>query len=311
MARLLTRKVLLILVLLPLLNFVGFFYATTLGPSRLDNRSRQQADAPTSYSAYLGRVLSGDWGRVETTPIPTYVASLLDRSARLLLIAIGLTLLLGPLLGIASISPQTGRMTPRAQTILIIGSSLPGFFLGSLLIGGLIWLSRVGWYTGPGTLIPVQGYGFDRHLIIPVLTLAARPVFYIAYLTAGMIEHEFQQDYIRVARSKGLGWRGLLWRHALPNVAPSLIISLGQAARLLIGGLILVEALFDWRGFGWAFLRTLRLSNDSRAFAALQPDLLAFLLLIFGALLLLADLIASLSAHAIDPQSRVTAPELA
>jgi ABC-type dipeptide/oligopeptide/nickel transport system permease component len=311
-ARLLGRKLALIVVLLPLLNAVGFFYAVRFAPNAIARQYGriQRSETPSEpflprYQAYLQGVLAGDWGEVQNTPIPKMVATPLKNSLILLLIGFAVTVLLGPLLGLLAISQQTGRIGPRAQLLLTAGSAVPGFFLGSLLIALLLFISRSSLYPWRGPLLPVQGFGIDAHLVLPVLTLATRPVLYIANVTAGLIEHELQQEYVRVALSKGLRWRTALWRHAFPNIVASVTISAGQSLRMLISGLILAEALFDWRGLGRMFLSAIALDErGNRTLYFLEPQLLALILVCFGAILLLADLIASVIAHLADPRLR-------
>jgi peptide/nickel transport system permease protein len=308
--RLIIRKLALIVVLVPLLNAVGFFYANTFGPRRFVNALGRMVDreaAPaffTQYGAYLKRVLAGDFGAIERIAILDYIATPLRNSLALLGLALLLVLLLGPLLGVLAVQRETGRIGPRAQLLLTIGSALPGFFLGSVLIAAVLYSSRYV-YWGSGTFLPIQGFGLDAHLIIPTITLAMRPVLYVAYITAGLLEHELQQDYVRVALGKGLSWRRLLWRHAFPNIAAPVLVAQGQSLRFLVSGLILVEALFDWRGVGRMFMQTIALNNSLRASSIfLHAELLALIFVLFGVLLLLADLLSSLSAQLVDPRLR-------
>lgn len=310
MIRLILRKLALLIVLIPLLNAFGFFYANTFGPRRFVNAVgslvEREAVPPffEIYGAYLRRLLSGDFGVINRMSIPEYIRTPLNNSLALLGVALVLVVILGPLLGLLAIDRQTRRISPRAQLILTIGSALPGFFLGSVLIAVILYGSRYFWW-GRGTVLPIQGFGLDAHLIIPTITLAARPVLYVAYLTAGLLEHELQQDYVRVALGKGLSWSALLRRHALPNITAPVVVAMGQSLRFLVSGLILVEALFDWRGVGRMFMQTISLSNSLRAAPIFgNAELLAFIFVLFGTLLLLADLLASIVSHLSDPRLR-------
>jgi ABC-type dipeptide/oligopeptide/nickel transport system permease component len=309
-ARLIIRKLTLLVVLIPLLNALGFFYAHHFGPRRFVNPFGQLVEreaAPpflASYGAYLRQVAAGDWGAINRVPIPEYIRTPLNNSLALLGLALALVVILGPLLGLLAIDRQTRRISPRAQMILTVGSALPGFFLGSVLIAAILYGSRY-LYWGQGTLIPIQGFGLDAHLIVPTITLAVRPLLYVAYITAGLLEHELQQDYVRVALGKGLSWAALLRRHALPNIVAPVVVALGQSLRFLVSGLILVEALFDWRGLGRMFMQTIALNNTLRAAPIfLNAELLALIFVIFGGLLLLADLLAGIVAQLADPRLR-------
>ncbi len=305
------RKLLLIALVLPLLHAAGFFYAHSYAQRQISARfgwivPPKAEPFGEAYRAYLGRIAEGDLGDVQRVPMSSFLSRPLERSARLFAVGLGVTILLGPIIGVLAIAGRTRRIRPSAQAILSIGSTVPGFFFGTVLIALLLYLSRAGITPGRGTWLPVQGYGTTWHLVLPVLTLALRPVMYVGYLTAGLLEGELQQDYIRVARSKGWGWNGLLWRHALPNIVSPVVVALGQSVRMLASGLLLVEALFDWRGVGWLFWQVLALGDQAfgRSPVFLNEQVLATLLALFGAVLLVADLTASAIAHLVDPRLR-------
>lgn len=317
MLRLLLQKVLLLLLLLPILNAGAFYYALTFAPGDTIYIRGQPVERPAPppflplYRTYVQRVLRGDFGEIQNFPVTQRIAQPLKNSLVLLVAALAVATVLGPLLGLISISPQTNRMRPAAQVLLTAGSAVPGFFLGSLLIAFVLYTARQAWFPGRGPLIPVQGFGLDSHLILPVLTLAVRPTVYVAHMTASLLENELQQGYMQVARSKGLRWRRLVWHHAFPNVISPLITIVGQSLRLMISGLILVEALFDWPGIGR--LLTLVVTNpDVRAQGSsfrgyfLEPELLAMITVVLGILLLLADLLAAVLAYVADPRLRRT-----
>ena len=161
------------------------------------------------------------------------------------------------------------------------------------------------------TLLPISGYGLGRHLILPVMVLAVQPTFHLAKVTAGLLENELQRDYIQVAQSKGLDWRRVLGRHAWANVLSPALITMGEAMRLMIGGLVLVEAIFLWPGIGRILLYSLGLRLDAGPTGNFfgDPELIAILAVILGSWILLADLIAGLLAYHFDPRVSVAAQE--
>lgn len=309
MAAIVLRKLLLLVVVVVLLDVGSFWYATTLGPGGVTGVEDFAFLAPPekpppfweAYRAHVGNLLRLDLGTFGNTPITTYLARALGKSAVLFGVAVLVTMVLGPLLGVLALQRRTNRIAPWAQVCLTIGSSVPGFFLGTLAIAAaILWARR---FSPGNPPLPVQGYGIDSHLILPVLTLASRPILYVAHLTAGLIEDELQQDYVRVARSKGVPWRGLLWRHAVPNVAAAVVMVLAQSLRVLASTLILVEAVFDWRGVGWLVLNMIALDR-ANAGLFLQPDILAVIVVLFALVLLLADIAASIVAYRADPRLR-------
>lgn len=321
MTHLLGRKLLLLLLLAPLFNALGFYIGVRLIPSFRPaaptvtrgsdgsvtiTQSPEAIEQPSfwsEYGAYLERVARGDFGTFQTRPLTALLAAPLRSSLILLLLALLLTMTLGPLLGFATISRRTSRVGRLGTAILTIGASFPSYLFATAAITLLIILSRrLGMPLR--NYIPWQGYGLDAHLILPTLALAVRPIFYIARITSGLLEHELQQDYVRIARGKGLPRKLILRRHALPNIASPVFVSTGQAIRLLVSQLIIVEAIFNWPGIGRLFLLTIGIrtdGGDANPFFA-QPEIIAALTLIFTLLLLSVDTLASLLAHRADPR---------
>lgn len=308
MIRLLGRKIILILLLIPVLNALGFYYAVTYpnpghGPALGPPPVRPSlAEAGAAYGEYARGLLQGDWGQINVTPLVEIVVPAINNSLILLAITLVIAAVAGPILGFLSISRRQRRITLPALLLTTAGSSMPGFFLGVMILALMIYgiISS----AARGTPLPLSGFGLDEHLILPVLVLSAGPTLQIARIAAGLLENEIQQDYVRVARSKGLSWPAILLRHALPNVAAPILITIGQSMRLFISGLIVVEALFLWPGIGRLFTAAVGIRIDGREPLAyfLHPQLLATLAVVFGVGLLLADLVATALAHWSDPR---------
>ena len=308
MIKMVARRLALIVLLLPLLSFAGFKYAVAhprfnsySGQSLLASQRYQGLVLP-SYRDYIEGVVRGDWGEFRGVPVPEIIRTPLLNSLVLLALSLASSALLGPAIGVWSVSRRTRRVRPAALILSTLVLSMPGFFLGVVIIGIVIY----GTLTGNITRLPIplSGFGLDAHLILPVVVLSSRPTFQIARLTSDLLEHELQQDYIQVARSKGLAWRRLFWQHAFPNVVSAIVVAVGQSTRLLISGLIIVETLFLWPGVGRLFMLDIGIRTDGRAsfdFFA-HPELLSALAVVFGALLLLADLAAAIIAHLLDPR---------
>lgn len=304
MTRLLLRKLLLLILLVPLLHLLGFFYASTHPTANVAGPGDVPAGAnPITYSAYLQQIFNGDLGQVGSAPISEIIITSLKNSLVLLVLTLVIVILVGPLLGYLSISRRTQRVTPLSLAITLAGASLPGFFLGVAIIALMIYgIIR----TGSGLPLPLSGYGLDNHLILPVLVLALGPTLQVIRVTANMLENELHQDYVRVAQSKGLSWPAVFWRHTLPNVISAVILAIGRSARSLIGGLIVAESLFLWPGIGRIFTFAIGIRIDGREPLNyyLHPQLLATLAVVFGLGLLLADLFTNLCAYQLDPRLR-------
>lgn len=313
------RKLALLLILVPLLHAAGFYYALKFRPvivysggavtrttagATVDGEVFEIAEPSFGerYRDYWRAAVQGDLGKIDRTQVAKLLPRFIQRSLLLAGVALGATLLLGPLLGLLAISPRTGRISPAALSVFTLGTAVPGFFLGTTLMVGLLAVTRRGWFGMDELPFPVLGYGADKHLILPTLALIARPVMYVGYVTAGMLEGEFQQDYIRVARSKGLRWSAIVRRHALPNIAAPVVASLGRALQMVVGGLLLVETLFDWRGAGWLLGQSIAGGYNNPYY--FNPGLVGLLLAFLAAQLILLDGIFGLGALASDPRLR-------
>jgi len=300
--RLILRKIIVMLVILVLLNYVAYHYAL-LHPRLFFSAAGEAGEELEShYAEYVQGLLAGDLGTVARTTVAEVIREPIKNSLVLLGSALLTTITLGLLFGFLSISRRTRRMHPVALTFLAAGSSMPGFVFGAILLSLIVY--QILYSSNKEPLLPISGYGLDRHLILPVVVLAIQPTFHLAKVTAGLLENELQKDYIQVARSKGLSWWQLFWRHALPNMLSPILITIGEAMRLMVGELVIVEAIFLWPGIGRIFLLTIGLRLDARAAGAFfgNPNLIAIVAVIMGSWLLIADLIASVLAYRFDPR---------
>ncbi len=156
--------------------------------------------------------------------------------------------------------------------------------------------------------LPLQGFGWDLHLVLPVLALMVRPTMQVAAMTAGLLSGELTQPYIVAARSRGNSWQRVRWRHALRLVLGPVILAVAGSLRLLIAELVVVEWLFGWPGLG-RLLAVALIAPRVASFGGvdegqffLYPPLVAALLVVFTLLFLLVDSLALVLARASDPR---------
>lgn len=123
----------------------------------------------------------------------------------------------------------------------LIGQSIPGFWLGILLM--LIFGVRLKW-------LPISGRGTWEHLLLPGFTLSAFSLARNTRLTRSSLLEIIQQDYIRTARAKGLPERLVVYRHALRNALIPLVTIVGLQLGFLLGGSVIIETIFAWPGVG-------------------------------------------------------------
>ncbi|MDX1436052.1 MAG: ABC transporter permease, partial [Anaerolineales bacterium] len=191
-----------------LIVVLAIIYLTFIGTDMAqgDDLSQAVREAVPDTVNYVTRALQGDLG-VSTagsdTLIPVPVSEVLQerfiRSMGLMGISLGLASLVGILLGIWA---ARGRSRRSLGVIIatIIGVSVPSFFAAFLLQWAATTYTRV---VGR-SLIPVGGFGWDGHLILPVLVLAARPIAQITRITFVSVRAALQEDYVRTAHGKGL-----------------------------------------------------------------------------------------------------------
>jgi peptide/nickel transport system permease protein len=270
------------------------------------------ADVVAPYPDYLRNLLHGDFGMMrqnelrgmlfsqQEIPILRLVVQRISRSLVLLGLAMLFAIVVGLAAGFLSVNRRTERTNPLALILSLAGFSMPGFYIAILVLYLMIWMAM---RYGKGVFfLPTTGFGLDKHLILPVLALAARPTAEIARLTAELLIEELPKDYIRVARAKGLPEQWIVMRHAFRNVVSAVINAMSNSWSYVIGSLVIIERVFAWGGIGEALLDSVTFSQF--AGSSFNPALVATLATALALLFLFADLITGSIAKAVDPRLR-------
>jgi peptide/nickel transport system permease protein len=310
--RTILKRVLLLAGVLLVVNAAAFLIARSLwlrGPfyfNYVPDTTVDLADVFSAYPAYLGGVLSGDLGSVRVgysqseSPILGLIAERLPRSLVLLGLAVIVAMAAGLVAGFLSVNRKTYRTNPLALILSLAGFSMPGFYLGIVVLYLIIWVAM---HYGRGAFfLPTMGYGLDEHLVLPLLALAARPTAEVARLTAEMLSEELPKDYVRVARGKGLAEQTVLLRHAFRNVVAVVIQALSNSWSYLLGSLVIIERVFAWRGMGDALIDAVTYGRG--VVPTFNPALVAALATSLALLYLLADQATGLLAWSLDPRLR-------
>jgi peptide/nickel transport system permease protein len=180
---------------------------------------------------------------------------------------------------------RAGSLGDRLVRVLVlVGQAVPGFYLGLLLI------ILVGVQL---SLLPTGGRGDWRNLILPAITLSSHSIALIARFARAQIQDVLQQDYIRTARSKGLGERIVLWRHGLKNAMIPLLTVLALQSSILFSGAAVTETVFSWPGVGRMAVRAL----ITRDYSVVQGTVL-----ILTSIVVLTNLLVDLSYGLLDPR---------
>jgi peptide/nickel transport system permease protein len=203
------------------------------------------------------------------------------RSLALLVGAAVLALIIGTLLGVAAALWRRNIVASGGIVgITTLLAAVPAFFVAYFLQIAVI---LIGASSTGGRLLPVYGFGYDEHLILPLLAISLPAITFTAQLTATRMQDVLDSDFITVANAKGLRTIWILAVHVFPHVRPVLLESLGSGLRVSVASLPIVEYLFQWRGIGQLALESIGV-HDAAGF-------------IFSAVVL-AGLFATLSALA-------------
>lgn len=310
MTRYFLRRLGLVPVGLLLANFLGFAYAHLVRPIQsaanpLFAGTSGAAPLLPAYAAYLRGLSHLDFGKLPPAgaPVGPLIAEATLASMGLLALALLLSVVLGVGLGLRAVRSDPPGIAPWLTILSTLGLAMPGFYIGSLLI--LAALAYIIW--GPGSpALPAQGFGWDLHLLLPTLVLAARPTAQIAQVTAGLLVAEMDKMYIVTARSVGNPWQVVRRRHALRNVVAPVAVAVFGALRLAVSELIVVEWIFGWPGLGrllaWTLLAPQSTSGVRPVF--LHPPTLAATLAVLATIFLLGDLSSGFLARLVDPRLR-------
>ena len=226
--------------------------------------------------------------RYEGQSVNTIIKRALPVSATVGILAYLLALIVGVTVGSIAALKQNTRWDYGSMALAMLGISVPNFVLGPILVLifslGLYWLPPSRWGGFP-----------SRSLILPVVTLSAIHMAYIARLTrAGMLE-VLRSDYIRTARAKGLSERDVLIRHALRGGLMPVISYTGPALAFLLTGTVVVERIFSLPGLGNYFIQA-SLNRDE----PLIIGIVAFIAIT----LLLMNLLIDIAYAYLDPRVR-------
>lgn len=240
----------------------------------------------TQYVAYVGAIFSGDFG-VSMRDHASALRLVLERvpaTLQLTIPALILKVLIGIPAGVYAALNRESAVDRGVILFAILGFTIPSFVMGLLLV--LIFSVMLG-------VLPSGGQDTWVHGILPTITLAVGGIGILARFSRSAMIEVMGQPYIRTAMAKGLSWRDVVWRHALPNAALPIVTLLGFLVGSLIAGAVVVESIFSWPGIG----RLLIVSVSNRDLAVVQC-----ILLVIAATMVVSNLIVDLAYGWLDPR---------
>lgn len=238
--------------------------------------------------SYLGDALRGDLGDSlrYKEPALKVVAARLPATLELTMIAMAISILIAVPAGVISATRRDGIIDRVVMLLAVIGQTVPVFWLGIVMI--VIFAVQLKW-------LPTSGRGSWEQLLMPATALALYNMARIARLVRSEMLDVISQEYVRVARSKGLTEKVIVLRHALKNAAIPVITIIGLQFGHLLGGAVVTETVFAWPGLG----RLMVQSIGFRDFPTIQVAVL-----ILAIAVALINLLIDLSYAWFDPRIR-------
>lgn len=239
------------------------------------------------YARYMGRLARGDLGTSITSrqPVSRQIAQRFPNTLVLTIASLTVAVLIAVPLGVLAAAKHNTVADYGAMGFAMIGVAMPNFWLGLVLL--IVFGLELRW-------LPIRGMGsldaglwdFVRHLILPAVTLGTSLAAILTRLTRNTMLDVLGQDYVRTARSKGLGGRRVLFRHALRNALLPVVTTAGLQFGALLGGAIIIETIFSWPGLGLLSINAIRL----RDLPTMQGAVLVFAIC-FMIVMLITDLL--------------------
>lgn len=253
---------------------------------------------PVQYARWFAGALHGDFGISYKYKMDVKEVIAMRLGNTLLLGGLGFVLIfvLALLLGLFCAWKEEKVIDRAICTIGTVTSCIPEFWLSLLLI--LLFAVYLGWLPSAGAYtIGRENDPGDRvrHLILPLIVVVLGHLWYYAYLLRNRLLEEVRQDYVLLARMKGLSGIQVLCRHCLRNALPSYLSMMAIALPHILGGTYVVETVFSYPGIGTLVYESARYQDY---------NLLMLLSLLTGALVIFCNMLAQILNERLDPRMR-------
>lgn len=269
-------------------------------PEQIENIRRAYGldqSLPVQYIKWLGHVVTGDLGQSLRTgrPLTQELGMRLPVTAQLTVFAAILGLIPAVLFGVLAAVKRNSRLDWMTTLAALAGISVPNFFLATLLVllfsFKLRWLPNVGYK--PFFEAPLDNL---QLMILPALSLALPFMAIIMRFTRSSVLEVLSQDYVRVARAKGIAQGRVITRHVLPNAGIPVLTIAGIQVASLLGGTVIVEQIFALPGVG----RYIYEAISNRDYPVVQS-----VTLVMAAIFVIVSLVVDILYAFLDPRLRV------
>ncbi|MFD2333997.1 ABC transporter permease [Cohnella sp. GCM10020058] len=267
--------------------------ASKLSPENLQIlREQYGLDKPVwqQYLKYMGKVVQGDLGvsyQYPTREVVGIIKHNFPASLELGIESLIFAVIIGLLLGIFAALRHNKAGDYTAMLIAIIGISVPSFVIGPLLsyfVGVKLGWLPPGLWTGP------------EHRVLPALALSFGTIAILARMMRASMLDVASQDYIKTAKSKGIGGNAIVWNHMIRNAILPVVTILGPIAANVVTGTLVVETIFSVPGLGHQFVQSI-LTTDYTMIAGLA--------IFYAAILIFVMFITDIAYGLVDPRIRL------
>jgi peptide/nickel transport system permease protein len=241
------------------------------------------------YGSWLKGIATGDLGEsfAKRRPVTEVLRDRIGPTLELTAASALLILMVGIPLGVLAAMFHRHWTDQAFRVAALLAASIPGFFLAYMLIVQLATNMK---------LLPVAGRQGIDSLIMPAIVVAITPAAVISRLLRASLLEVFTEDYIRTARSKGLGSLQVVVRHGLRNASIPVVTYVGTVLGALLEGVVITEFIFAWPGLGLLTLEAI----SQRDYPLIQAAVL-----LAGAIYLMGNLLVDILYGILDPRIRL------
>lgn len=244
---------------------------------------------PVQYIHYLAAMLQGNLGRSSSygQPVEVVVSQHIGATIELLVVSMAIAVTVGMTAGVFAAVRPRALFAKGTLLMWVALLAIPNFWLGMLLVQ--VFAVDLGW-------LPAIGSAGTTAVILPAIAIAARLVALVARLTRATMLEVLGENFIRTAVARGVHPARLLFAHALRLALPNVLILIGLQAGYLLGGSVVIENLFSYRGIGQLLLAAV----SQRDYQLMQG-----ITVFFVAGFLLINLCVDILSSRLDPRIRM------
>ena len=249
------------------------------------------------YSKWIIGMLTGDWGNslLFKMPIGPILLQKMTASGLIVFLSMIIALALAVPLGVWSAVYKNKWQDTVSSSASIVGVSLPDFFWGIMLI--LLFARALGWLPSSGFVDPGEDFLLAlKHAFLPSLALGLGLMAHLTRMTRATMTGILSQEFIRVARAKGLAEKVVVWQYGLANAVGPVMTVAGLQMGYLFGSIIVMESLFNYTGMGWLTYQAL-LNRDI--------PLIQATVFVIAAVVMLINLVVDLLYPFFDPRIKL------